>query len=344
MMQKRFVVLVALCMLFGGLLSCNSSDDLSAIGVAVNPPSPQPLDLSILGVNAFVNDSRFGTIQAQFTDVQSTLHIPHVRVLFEWNDGVQGAPGGAVDYSFYDSILNNLPSGMDVDVVLDGLPSWMSNSANWIKGDPRATFAQDWVQPVLSRYANNNQIVSFEIWNEPDDPSNNDNVTMGFVNNPANYVELLMLGHDIVKSANPNFLVLNAATTSIQQNFSTTLSYNQSMQAAGATSVVDKWNIHYYGAEYANVEQSGGVADFLNGLSMPVWVSESGAQGVNNQLNYAETTWPFLTSQIPSIERIYIYQYTEATDPSVTYGLRNLSATEPVSDLYIYLRSGGTSS
>jgi hypothetical protein len=84
--------------------------------------------------------------------------------------------------------------------------------------------------------------------------------------------------------------------------------------------------------------RGGGVADFLNGLPKPIWITESGAQGVNSQLEYGERVWPFLTDKIPGIERIYQYQFAEATPADVTYGLRNLSGDLPVSDLYVHLR------
>jgi len=112
------------------------------------------------------------------------------------------------------------------------------------------------------------------------------------------------------------------------------------MRDAGASEFADVWAIHYYGKQFERVLQNGGVADFVNGLDPRIWVTESNAQGVNEQLGYGEQVWPFLIDEMPAIERIYVYQFTDATGPDQTYGLRNLSGEFPVSDLYIWLRDG----
>ena len=75
--------------LFCGLLclSCNSSavkDAKSSLDLVDGVPR-KDLNFSILGTNAFVNDSRFGSIGAQFTEVRDTLRLRHVRVLMAWN-------------------------------------------------------------------------------------------------------------------------------------------------------------------------------------------------------------------------------------------------------------------
>ncbi|MBN8549494.1 MAG: hypothetical protein J0M12_09280, partial [Deltaproteobacteria bacterium] len=115
-----------------------------------------------------------------------------------------------------------------------------------------------------------------------------------------------------------------------------TLDYNRAMRDAGAQAFTDRWAIHYYGKQFENLER--GVKDFLNGLNVAVWVTESGAQGVNSQLAYGEQVWPFLFDKIARLERIYQYQFTEATPSDVTYGMKNLDPNFPVSDLYIFLR------
>ena len=323
-----------------GLLGCNAADKLDDAIDLVNIDR-KPIDTSITGVNAFVNDSRFGSIRQQFAEVRNTLGLRHVRVLLNWSTEVQGAPGLAPDFSFYDSIIDGIPAGVDALVILTGLPSWMSNAANWTDGNPRKTFAQQWVRAATARYGGNGRIVGFQIWNEPNDPANPDNSTLQVVASPANYTELLGFAYSEAKANAPAKLVLNGATTSINQNYPDTVDYNRAMRDAGAQNFIDRWAIHYYGKQFENVVQGGGVADFLNGISEPIWVTESGAQGVNEQLAYVETAWPFLREKIPGIERFYYYQFTEATPPDVTYGLRNLSGDSPVSDLYVYLRDRG---
>jgi len=320
------------------LASCNSASKLGDAVDIIDGVPRKTIDTSILGVNAFFNDSRFGSIASQFADIKNSLRLGYVRVLMNWDDGVQASPKAAPNFGFYDKIIAAAPGGVDILVILTGLPSWMKNSANWEQANPRLTFVNSWVKAVVERYASNGSIIGFEIWNEPNQTSNPDNELLGLSTNAANYVEMLNAAHNIVRAGAPGKKVISAATTAINQNFPDSLDYNRAMRDAGADSFMDVWGVHYYGKEYENVIQSGGVADFLNGLSKPIWITESGAQGVNNQLAYGEEVWPFLTDQIPGIQRIYQYQYSEASPSNVTYGLRNTDSAFPVSDLYVSLR------
>jgi len=140
------------------------------------------------------------------------------------------------------------------------------------------------------------------------------------------------------ESIAPAKLVVTAAITAINQNYPESLNYNRAMRDAGAQDYSDVWAIHYYGKQYENLIRPGGVRDFANGLSQPIWVTESGAQVVNKQLASGEEVWPYLQEKIPGIQRIYQYQFPEASDPGSTYRLRNLSANAALSDLYVWLR------
>lgn len=329
----RILLLLAVALSAAG---CNSS--LSDIIEVIEEPSRKTIDTTRLGVNAFFNDARFGSISDQAQEVRNTLGLRYVRVLFAWNDQVQPSPDAAINFSFYDAILAAIPSDTQVLVVLTDVPSWMSNQAHWIGGNPRITVAERWIRRAIARYRENGKIVGWQIWNEPNNPSFAENTTIGVVDNPENYVELLAASQSIAKDLTPNKLVLNAATTAINQNFPDTLRYNRAMRDAGARELVDVWAMHYYGRQFENVVRSGGVEDFIDGLNLPVWVTESGAQGVNSQLAYGEQVWPYLIEKMPSIERIFIYQFTDATPADVTYGLRNLTPGLTVSDLYVHLR------
>ncbi|RME58225.1 MAG: hypothetical protein D6780_07080 [Candidatus Dadabacteria bacterium] len=330
---KYFVLLFCVAGIF---LSCNASNIKDLIDVADGVPR-KSIDTSILGINSFVNDSRFGSIRDQFLEVRDTLRLKFVRVLFAWDDNVQPTPQSSPNFSFYDSIVQNAPSGLELLVVVTGVPRWMFDPANWVNGNPRETFVKLWVKKVVERYGSSGKIVGFEVWNEPNQ-INDYNITLDVVNNPANFVELLSMAYTTIKAEAPSKLVLNGATTSINQNFPNNLNYNKRMVESGVLNFVDKYAIHYYGRQFENVVRTDGVEDFLLSLGKGVWVTESGIQGVNNQLAYGEQVWPFLREKISNIERIYIYQHTEATDPQTTFGLRNLSADFPVSDLYIFLR------
>ena len=89
---------------------------------------------------------------------------------------------------------------------------------------------------------------------------------------------------------------------------------------------------------FERVIRSGGIADFLNGLPNLIWITESGEQGFNEQLAYAETTWPFLREKISRLDKIFFYQYSEPTPSDITFGLRNPDPNFGTSDLYIHLR------
>lgn len=318
----------------------NSISDLIDL---IEGPDRRPIDTSRLGINAFANDSRFGSISSQFGEVRDVLGIKYVRILFAWDDGVQPTPNSPRNYSFYDDIARNLPEGVQAMVVMTGVPSWMNDPANWIDGNPRTTFVQRWVRPTARRYRGNNRIIAFQTWNEPNLPENPNNFLMDFVDSPANYVEMQRAASSAIRTQAPGKMVVNGATGPINQSSPNGLDYNRALRDGGMQDVVDVWAIHFYSMNYENVIQSGGVADFLNGVPRPIWISESGERGVNNQLAYVEEVFPFLRERIPGIDVIFFYQFTDSEGPGQTFGLRNPDPGAPVSDLYIHLRERNAS-
>jgi hypothetical protein len=301
----------------------------------------KPLQKARLGINAFANDPRFGSIRSQFREVRSTLGLRHVRILFAWNDQVQPTPTALPFFGFYDELANSLPPGLQATVVVTGIPSWMTDSRNWIGGNPRATYVEKWIKPIVTRYGRNAQIAGFQFWNEPNDSNNPHNTTMQFTASPANFVEFTALASNASKEIAPRKLVVSAATTSIIQNFPQTLRYNQSLVQAGILSFIDIYGVHVYGTSYENLALPNSAGDFLRTMGKPVWVTESGAQGVLKQKEYAQRMFPYLLGKYPAIKRIYIYQFTEGTPARSSYGLRTPDRRNPVSDLYVYLRSLG---
>jgi len=333
-MKGMYRLLAALCISLA--VGCNSNDVEEAIDVADGVPR-KTIPEDRLGVNAFVNDGRFGSPKEQFGDIRR-LGIRWARVLFSWNNAVQSSPSKSPFFGFYDDILNGVPEDMKVLVILTGVPSWVNNSANWVGGSARSTFVEQWVRPVVERYKNDPRVEGFQIWNEPNMVENSMNTVLRVADNPANYVEMLAMAHNVIKDIAPDKLVVSAATTAINQNYPASLNYNRSMRDAGAQNFLDVWGVHYYGKQFENVVRDDGVRDFLQGISSRIWVTESGERGVSSQLAYGEQVWPFLLDKVSDIERIYIYQYTEDADPTSTYGLRNSSSSAPLSDLYVWLR------
>ncbi len=315
--------------------ACNS-DDIDDIKDAVDGPKRKQINIGATGVNAFGNNPQFGSICSQFSDIRDNLNLKYIRVLIQWNDGVQPTPSSTQFFGFYDNVIDCIPPGADALLVVTGLPSWMSNSANWTAGNPRSTFVEKWFRKVVQRYRDNPRVVGFEVWNEPNMQADPQNTTMQFVDAPELFVEMQALAYSVAKDLAPAKLVLNAATTSLVQNYPSTLNYNKEMQAAGIEEFVDVYNIHYYGEQVEKFIDGG--RSFLKGLKRPIWITESGAQGVNKQLAYVETMWPYLTEQVSAISRIYYYQYDSTAPAESTFGLRTTTASAPVSDLYVYLR------
>jgi hypothetical protein len=329
-----------LFLLLCAIPSCGSNvtDQIrDAIDIADGVPE-KDIDRSKLAVNAFFNDQRFGSIPEQFAEIQTALGINHVRVLLAWDDNVQPTPSSPPNFSFYDDILGSIPPGVDALVIMTGVPSWMSNPANWIEGNPRRTFAEQWVKPVTERYGDLRRISAWQIWNEPNQPERPDNVALDLGNSPTNFVELVSLSYDVCKASAPNTLVVNGSTTAINQNFPGSLDYNRALRDAGLFKVIDVFGMHYYGRQFENVVRSNGVADFLSSVPLRIWVTESGAQGVGEQKKYVRQVWPYLSEKVPTIDRFYYYQMYESSDPKTTYALRNLSTSQALSDLYLYIR------
>ena len=334
--MRRFLLLSFILALLLGA-GCNSSSVEETLDLA-DGVSRKTIDTSRMGLNSFANKSGFGSICDQYQEVAETLRLDRVRILFQWNDQVQSSPNAAINFSFYDDILSCIPDSIQALVVVTGLPSWMTNSDNWVNGNPRETFVNRWVRPLAQRYGTHPRIIAWQIWNEPNMLEDPQNIILDVADSPENYVELLSRANNVIRNQSPNRLLLNASTTAINQNFPGTLRYNRQLVEAGADVLVDIWAIHYYGKQFERVIEDDGVRDFLNTLTKPIWITESGAQGVNEQLPYVETAWPFLREKIPGIDYIFYYQHTSQEPPNTSYGLRNLSQDFPVSDLYVYLR------
>jgi len=332
-----FLMLISFLSLFS---SCNSAENLGdLLDLVIDPPERESIDTSRLGLNNFFVDPEFGNITQQYAEIQNTLGVNSLRVLVAWVNEVQPTPNSTPDFGFFDNIINNIPPGMDVTVVVFGTPDWMANPANWIDNNPRLTWVNLWLNTVTARYGSVPGVIGFEIFNEPDFVELSSDAALGLTD-PANYMEMVRLGAPVVRNNAPGKLVIPAATLSINQNFPNNFNYNIALRDMGMASLVDVWNIHYYSQSFERVIQDGGIADFLNGLGMPIWMTESGEMGPLNQLEYAEVTWPFLRNEIPALDRIYYFQYGEVIPSDVSFGLRTLDG---VSDLFVHLqeRAGG---
>lgn len=328
--QILFFYLILIVVLNG----CKETSNL--LDLALDPPGRKTIDVSRMGVNNFFVDPEFGSISGQYSDIKNNLKLKHVRVLFAWTDGVQPTPSSPLNYSFYDNIVNNRPAGVDLLLVLTHTPSWMSDSSNWIDGDPKKTFVEKWIKPTVARYKDSPGVIAYEVWNEPDLTVVPSDAVLGLTI-PENYMSMLVMAAPAIKAIDPNGLVVVAAPQSLQQNFPVNLNYSKRLKELGAENLVDIWNFHFYSTSFESVITQSGVADFLNGISRPIWLTESGENGPTKQLAYVETAWPFLREKVSGIDRIYYYQYGEKVPVEQNFGLRTTDPAFPGSDLYIYL-------
>ncbi|MCC6933253.1 MAG: cellulase family glycosylhydrolase [Deltaproteobacteria bacterium] len=334
--KVRYLLVFAFCMFFT-LFGCSSSD-LERLTASFSDPDPKSINKAQTGVNNFFVYNEFGSMDAQYADIKNTLGLKYVRVLFAWTDDVQRNPNDQAFVGFYDEIVSKVPAGVDILIVVAHTPSWMTNSANWISGNPRRTFVDRWLKPLLKRYAGNPRIVGWEIWNEPDLTVVPSDSALG-LEQAENYYELLQMGASAVRTYDPGKKVVIAATESINQKYPNNLNYNKRLDQLGATAITDVWNIHYYSKNYDTVVVSGGISDFLNGLGLPIWITESGRKEPVGQLDYVQRAWPFLQQEVSSIERFYYYEYASPSPLAENFGLRTTDAANPISDLYVWLRS-----
>jgi hypothetical protein len=314
--------------------------------LADTPPAQDPrlieilpreeLDRTKVALNAFANQPEFGTPSEQFREIRSTLGVKRVRLLFAWTEDVQPTPGSPINHSFNTELIRSLPKRVKALVVLANLPSWMSNSSNWLRGDPVLTFYRRWVKPNVRRYRRKRKIEGFQIFNEPNSSDFFENQILGTDVSPEKYRELLKKSYRFIKRRSQK-KVVGAATTSLLQNFPETLEYNQTLIDLGIEDSLDVFAIHIYGSSVERYFL--GIDTFLKGLTKPIWVTESGRQGVDEQLNYVERVWPFLSDEVPSIERFYYYRFAEVGDNQSTFGLKNTSIDSSLSDLYQYLKN-----
>ena len=332
--SKQYCLLSVGVFLFG----CNSASDLTDIAdVAIKPPKRESIDRSKLGVqNFFTSTAAFGSVDQQFRDIRQNLGIRYVRILLPWIESRQSTKNSSYNFDSADEILNSIPAGVDVLVVLAHTPDWFTNPSNQTTANPRQAWVDQFLKPTISRYASNGRIIGWEIFNEPNILTVASDSVLGLTE-PSNYVELMQFATDAIKSITPGKLAVMAATSSIQQDWPASINYNKALFDGGISNYTDVWNVHYYGKQFEKVVVNNGVADFLNSTGKEIWITESGQQGPNDQLAYVETVWPFLTDKIPGIKRIYYYEYSSTAPIRESYGLRSTDQAFPVSDFYVSL-------
>ena len=321
-------VVVAALLPFSG--ACGLADDARDLGELVFRDGGE-IPRESLGVqNEFVTNPKGGA-PAQAADIRNTLDIRHIRTTFFFDEGFLPTEGSQPNFARFDAIVGAIPADADLLPILAYAPQWLANRPDW-----KSVFINRYVIPVLNRYGGDSRIGGWEIWNEPDGFCNGrGGPPVGVLDCTADdYVDLVRRVAPEIR-ARSGAPIVGAATTAINQSFPEHLDFNKRMVAVGLLDFIDVYNFHWYGEQFEKFV-IGGIGDFLNGTGRPVWCTESGEQGVTNQLDYAEDAFPVFEDQVDRLERIFIYSYFDGAPPASTYGLVASDGTE--SDLYQFLR------
>lgn len=309
--------------------SCGLFDQAEELGdIVFSGGGKIPRD-SLGVVNEFVDNPK-GDPPAQGNDIRSTINVRHVRTTFFFDETFLAAEDSSPDFSRFDVIVASIPADADLLPILAYAPRWLANRGDW-----KQVFIDRYVIPVLDRFGDDGRIVGWEIWNEPDGFCNGRTAPPGVLDcSPEDYVDLVRrVAPEIRKRSKA--LVVGAATTSINQSFPDHLDFNREMVADGLLALIDVYNFHWFGRQLEKL--AFGIKDFLDGTGKRVWCTESGDQGVTNQLEHAKDVFPVLKDQVKRLERIYIFTYFDGVGPADTFGLVAADGTE--SDLYQFLRA-----
>ena len=286
------------------------------------------LDASRLGINNFFIHPVFGTTKQQFGQINK-IGIKYVRVLFAWS---QKDKSSKLDFSLYDDIVNSCPDDTKLLVVVAHSPEWFVHEHQTLD-EAQDSWFNEWFRPVIDRYKTSNKIVGYEIWNEPDSLSLPSDSLLG-LNQPENYMKLLRKCSAYITHVDHSKKIVLTATLSIQQNYPKHLDYNKKLVAGGAQDLVDVYNIHYYGDNHIDLLKTDGVVDFLNGLRLPIWVTETGANS-RKQLEQFEITYNFFSKYLKNrVELFFHYIFTD-DDTLSAYSMLDINGNN--SDLYNFL-------
>jgi hypothetical protein len=188
-----------------------------------------------------------------------------VKQVFAWRE-IEGTGKGTFDWSVTDRIVSQMESvgGLDLIARLDSDPTWATgqvypNDQNVIMTPPDNynDFA-DFCYAVASRYRG--RIAAYQVWNEP----NLSREWGGMAPNPQAYVQLLKVGYEAIKRADPNAIVISAGLAPTTRSDSVAMpdtQYLTRMYDAGAKSYFDALGAHGAGYKSPPEKDPGEVAN-----------------------------------------------------------------------------------
>jgi len=166
-----------------------------------------------------------------------------VKQEIPWRE-VEGYAKGTWQWDIPDRIMNQIDSyGLNVIVRLGSQPEWASSNAIFPEVGPPDNLQDfyDYVYAVASRYKG--RVEAYQIWNEP-------NLAREWGQrppNPAEYTEMLKIGYQAVKDADPNAIVISAGlapTTRHDEEAMPDIYFVQGMYDAGAAPYFDALGVH----------------------------------------------------------------------------------------------------
>lgn len=220
------ILLPAAALLLAALAALIWADNATNRGITF-APAPPPIAWADqrLGVNAF--NIQFEPDPAAVTrtlELARDMGAHYVRIQMPWEDIEQSGKGDFWDHKFdqsawgkYDNIVATAQRlGLELIVRIDRPPRWARAPAdatpafqaglreNGNSTGPPERYADyaDFVGEVASRYRG--QLRFYQIWNEP-------NLAYEWnwvLPEPERFAELLRLGHDAIKAADPEAVVL----------------------------------------------------------------------------------------------------------------------------------------
>lgn len=193
-----------------------------------------------------------------------------VKQEIPWRE-VEGQGKGLWQWAAPDRFMNQIEAhGLKVIVRLGAQPEWASSThlPDISPPDDLQDF-YDYVFAVADRYKG--RVAAYQIWNEP-------NLAREWGNrppNPAEYVEMLKVGYEAVKAADPDAIVISAGmapTTRNDDQAMPDIYFIQGMYEAGASPYFDALGVHAPGYKSAPELDPGVVAAdpvLTNGDSAP---------------------------------------------------------------------------
>lgn len=218
----------------------------------------QHVDVSPFGMNVFVQNEPSIDVREGIMRTLNEAGFRFIRQQFVWEDIEIAGKGDFVDrrndpngvdaWAKYDNIVD-LAERYDIEIIarLDNPPAWSRAAGNeagtYAPPDDYNDFG-DFVAAVVERYAGH--VTYFQLWNEP-----NGNGEWGVAGpNPEQFTEMLCLGYERAKEANPEAVIVGPALTPTRdisnQNFND-LIFMQRVYAAGGGDCFDVMAAQGYG-------------------------------------------------------------------------------------------------